>query len=193
MNYTEVINAIKDANLFDLYRLSVAIRHEMENPDRIKQLRQMFKEGDTVFYFSAAENRLRQAIVLQKNHKYVVVKNNDDQARWKIPYYLLNISKIDTDINTSHNRLSRNTLKVGEYVGFNNDGQTICGVIIRLNHKTVTFMTSSQHRGRGGYPCLFKVIDTDIVNQFDSKQTILWIQQENCEVGVSGIVNCEIM
>jgi len=180
MNYTEVINTIKSASLFDLYRLSVAIRNEMENPERIQQLRQIFKEGDTVFYFDAPKNQLQKAIVVQKNPKYVLVKNNEDQKCWNIPYYLLNISKIDTDINITRNdKLSKNNLKVGECVGFNRDGKTICGVILRLNHKTVTIMTGTQHRWRVVYSFLFKVIDGDIIQQFDPKEIALWIQQEN--------------
>ena len=39
MNYTDIMNTLKTASLFDLFRLGIAISHEVENPDRIKAVR----------------------------------------------------------------------------------------------------------------------------------------------------------
>jgi exopolyphosphatase/pppGpp-phosphohydrolase len=179
MNYTEVINSIKKASLFDLYRLNVAIHHEMENPERIAQIRNAFREGDLVSYFDAKNNKLEQARVLQKNLKYVVVENVRDHRRWNIQYFLLNLAKVDVDIHAGHNaKLSRNTLKVGDFVGFNKDGATIVGVIVRINHKTVSFITNGNCRWRVAYAHLFRIIDADIINQFDQKQVAFWLQEE---------------
>lgn len=178
MNYTEIVNSIKNATLFDLYRLSVAIRHEMENSDRIEQLRKVFKEGDIVSYFDAKNNKLEQAKVLQKNQKYVVVENINDHQRWNVQYCLLNLGQVDIDIHNHTAKLSKNTLKTGDFVGFNKDGVTIVGVIIRLNYKTVSLVTPDKHRWRVAYPYLFRIIDADIINQFDPKQIAFWIQEE---------------
>ena len=179
MNYTDVINTLKKATLFDLYRLSVAIRHEMENPARIQQVRQSFKIGDHITYFDELSNSLQSASVIQKNPKYAVVQNSQDQKIWRIPYYLLNLAHMKVDINAYHREpLTKNHLKVGDCVGFNKDGEEIVGIIIRLNYKTVTLMTKDHHRWRVSYPVLFRVIDADIIKAFDPKQLAQWIAEE---------------
>lgn len=182
MNYSDVLEALQSASLFDLYRLSVAIRHEMENSERIKQLRQSFKEGDVVSYFDDTTNSLQSATVIQKNLKYVEVKNTKDQKHWRIPYYLLNLAHVNTDIHAKHQeKLSQNMLKVGECVGFSKDGEQVVGIVIRLNHKTVTLITPNQHRWRVAYSLLFKVIDAEVANMFDPKQLAQWIEAESAE------------
>lgn len=182
MNYTEVIGAIKNASLFDLYRLNVAIRNEMENPYRVQQLKQSFKEGDTISYFDEESNSLKSAIVIQKNLKYVSVKNMDDQMYWKIPYYLLNIANVNVDIHSNQQEtLSKNNLKIGDCVGFNKDGEQIAGIVIRLNYKTVTLITKDHRRWRVSYQLLFKIIDADVVSTFDLKQLGGWVKEEECQ------------
>lgn len=186
MNYTALMNELQNASLFDLYRLSVAIRHELENPARIEKLRQYFKEGDSVSYFDQSTNAPQNAIVLQKNLKYVVVKNITDQKHWKIPYYLLNLSNVDINIYPNHQqKLSKNNLRVMDCVGFNHDGQEIFGIVIRLNQKTVSLITKDQHRWRVSYGVLFKVIDADIIKQFNGVQIAHWIKTEETKNKIS--------
>jgi hypothetical protein len=176
MNYTDVLNALKNASLFDLYRLSVAIDHEMENPERIHQVRQSFKEDDSISYFDRNTNSLIEAIVLQKNPKNVLVKNVKDQKIWSIQYCMLNIARTNVDIHSD--KLSKNNLKIGDCVGFNHDGREIAGIVIRLNHKTVSLITKDRRRWRVSYKLLYKVIDADIVNMFDTKQIAQWAKEE---------------
>jgi hypothetical protein len=57
-----------------------------------------------------------------------------------------------------------------DIVGFNKDGAQIIGIIVRLNHKTVTIITRENHRWRVSYNYLFKVIDADVINQFEPKR-----------------------
>ena len=180
MNYTEVFQVLQKASLFDLYRLNVAIRHEMENPHRIRQLRQAFKEGDTISYLNETTNALEIATVIQKNPKYVVIKHHSDQLHWKITYYLLNLDKVDIDIQANQQeKLSKNHLSVGEYVGFNKEGEEIVGVIERLNYKTVTLITADHSRWRVSYNFLFRVINAEATPKFDPKQLAHWIDTEN--------------
>jgi hypothetical protein len=171
MDYTEIMNAIKSASLFDLYRLNVAIRHEMENPERIEKLRLSFKKGDIVSYFNTKSNTLQQAKVLQKNIKFVLVENLQDHKRWNVRYFALNLEQVKVDIQNAHGeKLSKNTLKVGDIVGFNEDDKTVAGVITKLNPKTVSIVTIDHRQWRVYYSSLYRVIDADIVNQFDPKQ-----------------------
>lgn len=181
MNYSEILDTIKQASLFDLYRLNIMISYELENPKRIQQVRNTFKEGDIVSYLNTSSNRLEQAKVLQKNPKYVLVENISDHKRWNVRYCALNLKNIDFDLHntSSKGKLSKGDLRVGEVVGFNKDGTQIVGIITRLNYKTVTINTKDNHRWRVSYNYLFKIIDADLVNQFDPKQIAVWIQDEN--------------
>jgi len=166
MNYTEIINALQAASLFDLFRLSVAIRHEMENPKKIKEIRNAFKEGDTISYFDGVTNALRSGVVIQKNIKYVSIINTEDKCHWKITYPIINLGNVKTDIHASHPaKLSKNNLKVGDCVGFNHDGEQITGIVTRLNYKTISLITVDQRRWRASYSCLYKIIDADLAKR----------------------------
>lgn len=182
MDYSKTLHDLTEASLFDLYRLSVAIRNELENPIRLQLLRRAFKEGDTISYFSETRNALQSAVVLQKNPKYVVVRNSNDQKIWKIPYYLLNLAHVTVDIHAHpQEKLSKNHLKIGDCVGFDKDGEQIVGVVIRLNQKTASLATMDHRRWRVSYSLLFRVFDVDIVNAFDLKQVADWIAEENAQ------------
>lgn len=168
MNYTDFMNELKTASLFDLFRLATAISHELENPDRIKAVRLAFKVGDTLSFFDQAENALRAGMVVEKNIKYVTLRDKKDAYRlWKIPYCCLNLSNINTDIHVNRaEKLSKNNLKIGDCVGFNKDGEQIVGVVTRLNFKTVSLVTADHHRWRVSYSQLYKIIDTELAKQF---------------------------
>lgn len=160
MNYTEVMSALKSASLFDLFRLGIAIQHEMESPERIHAARKAFKVGDTVSYFDQSSNSLRSAIVIEKNIKYVSILDEEEKRCWKVPYCFLNLGSVNTDIQvTRQEKLSRNNLKIGDCVGFNKDGEQVSGVVTRLNHKTISLVTADHRRWRVGYSCLHKIID----------------------------------
>lgn len=168
MNYTEALNAIKNASLFDLYRLQSAISNELENPARIRSLRETFKVGDIISYFDSSKNALVEAVVLEKKQKNVLVQHVIDKSRWSIPYYFLNLDQVETDLNLgSKEKLTKNHLKVGDLVGFNHDGTPIAGIIIRLNQRTVSLLTLDNRRWRVGYNCLYKVIDAELASKFD--------------------------
>ncbi|HSW71054.1 MAG TPA: hypothetical protein VLH77_03640 [Gammaproteobacteria bacterium] len=168
MNYTEVLNVIKNASLFDLYRLECAISNELESPERIKKLREKFRVGDVVSYFDKNKNALIKAVVLEKNQKKVLVQHVIDKEKWNIPYYFLNIDYANTDMHPGHReKLTRNHVKVGEFVGFNHDGIDITGMIVRLNQKTASVATLDRGRWRVSYGCLYKVIDAELAAKFD--------------------------
>lgn len=166
MNYTEVLNTLKKASLFDLFRLTIAISHELENPERIKAVRQAFKIGDTVSYFSESANNLRSGVVIEKNIKYVSILHEKEKHIVKIPYCLINLGNIDTNIHPEHQeKLSKNNLKIGDCVGFNKDGEEVSGLITRLNFKTVSIITKDHRRWRVSYGCLYKIIDAEIAEE----------------------------
>jgi hypothetical protein len=63
-------------------------------------------------------------------------------------------------------KLSKNNLKLGDYVGFNKDGEQITGVVTRLNFKTMSLVTTDGRHWRVGYAHLYKIIDTELVKRF---------------------------
>jgi hypothetical protein len=168
MNYTDVLRSIKQASLFDLYRLNVAIQHELANPTRIAECRNLCAVGDTIHYFDAKANMQKEGILVEKKSKYVILQSPIDHKLWKIPYYLLNLHNVNTDIGTSaQEKLSRNTLKKGDGVGFNHDGKLIVGKILRLNSKSVSLLTPDNRRWRVGYSLLFRYIDAEFEKSFN--------------------------
>lgn len=174
MNYTDVMSALKTASLFDLFRLGIAISHELESPDRIKTARLAFKVGDSIPFFDEAANSLRTGIVIEKNIKYVTLRDEKDRFRlWKVPYCFLNLANVSTDIHCQHReKLSRNNLSIGDCVGFNKDGEQITGLVTRLNFKTVSIITADRRRWRVGYSCLYKIIDAELTKRFAELNTL---------------------
>lgn len=161
MDYSQIINEFKQASVFDLYRMSVAIKNEMESHHRIAEIQRMLVVGQDISYFDRTNNTLRPAKLLQKNQKYAVVLDLQTNTNWKIPYYLLNLQNVDTKIQTPHNKLDKNSLSVGDTAGFDYEGRKIIGKIVRLNFKTATLMTNDNKQWRVAYPLLFSVMDVD--------------------------------
>jgi len=93
----------------------------------------------------------------------LLVENIDDQQRWEIPFYYVNLDEVNTDIiGLSKMGLDKTQLKVGDLVGFqdkqNND---VHGIIIRLNQKTATIKTNTNTEWRVGYEWLYLVINVE--------------------------------
>ncbi len=161
MDYSKIIEALKQASLFDLYRLSVAINHQLENPQRVAEIRKRLKPGQLIRYFDPTENRLIEANVIELKRTQLLVENTYDRQRWTIPVYWVNLDEVNTDINVSpKTRLDKSQLSVGDIVGFpdkqNND---VHGEVIRLNQKSATIRTNVNTEWRVGYQWLYLVIE----------------------------------
>lgn len=170
MNYANLLSELNQASLFDLYRLRVAIGNELTNPTRLQAIKQKLSIGMALSYFDAAENRLIKAKLLELRQKNVVILDVEQQKRFVMPYYMLNIAGTETSIQASSDVLTINTLKVGDCVGFSKDGKDIVGIIKRLNHKTVTLATHSGTQWRVAYSYLYRIHDGEIAVESFSKQ-----------------------
>jgi len=163
MDYSKIIEELKQASLFDLYRLSVAINQQLENHRRLSEIKESLRPGKNISYFDDTENKLIEAKVIKLMRTRLLVENIDDQQRWEIPLYYVNLDEVNTDIiGSPRTRLDKSQLKVGDMVGFqdkqNND---VHGKIIRLNQKTATIKTNTNTEWRVGYEWLYVVIDVD--------------------------------
>ena len=162
MDYSKIIESIKNASGFDLYRLSVAIDFEMNSPKRIAAIKSSLIVGSTIHYFEAKANKLVRATISKLGVSHAHVKNIHDGAHWKIPYYMINTNNVDINIYDSTKKgLSKNELKIGDIVGFTHNGRNICGVTIRLNTKTASVLTTDNSKWRVSYGALSHVIDAE--------------------------------
>ena len=171
IHYNQLIEFLKDASLHEIYRLSQAIDNEQNDPQRIAKARKQFKQDDIIEYFDATTNTYIAARVRKKKIKNVSVQNIHDGAYWSIPYYMIKLNSRNMLFETSGRSLTRNTLKVGDSVGFNHDGEAIVGQIKRLNHKTVSLATKNHGEWRVHYRSLHPIIDgkTDNVRVIESE------------------------
>ena len=161
MDYSSIIESLRHASLFDLYRLNVAINQQLENPQRVDEIKRRLNPGQIIRYFDSVENRLVEARVVHLKRTQLLVENIHDQKRWLIPVYWVNLDQKNTDITVSAKKgLDKSQLKVGEIVGFldrqNND---VHGEIVRLNQKTATIRTNVNTEWRVGYQWLYLIID----------------------------------
>jgi len=166
MDYSKIIENLKQASLFDLYRLSVAINHQLENPQRIVEIKKHIKPGQTISYFESTENRLIEAKVINLKRTQLLVENTHDQQRWTIPLYWVNLDEVNTDIiSSSGRRLDKSQLRVGDIIGFQNKQNIdVHGEIIRLNQKTATIKTDTDKEWLVGYEWLHLIIDGEQVS-----------------------------
>ena len=162
MDYSEIIKALETASTFDLYRLQVAIGHLLEEPKRLKDIKRRLMPGQEITYFDRGENRLVRARVIKLKQTRLAVERNDNQDRWDIPFYWVNLEDVETDPPFSPNLvgMDKSQVRVGDRVGFENrEGEILCGEVIRLNRKTVTLVVDGEGQWRVAYSFLFPVIE----------------------------------
>lgn len=162
MDYPEIIKALETASTFDLYRLQVAIGHLLEEPKRLKAIKRRLKPGQEITYFDRGENRLVEARVIKLKQTRLSVERNDNQERWDIPFYWVNLENVETEPPFSPNLvgLDKSQVRVGDRVGFETRaGEILYGEVIRLNRKTVTLVVDGEGQWRVAYGFLFPVIE----------------------------------
>ncbi len=183
MDYTRILNELKEASLFDLFRLNAAISLLMDDPQRLQLIKRKLKINSQVTYFDKVANKLIPATILEIRRTTVLLSNYPDGKQWVIPLYMLNIDSVNTDIHKPANQkigINKTQLKIGDMVGFtdqNNVDQY--GEVIRLNQKTATIMINGRSQWRVSYKLLFAVMDgtKSYHNNETSLQTLLNLKQ----------------
>lgn len=168
MDFSDIMNQLEDASLFDLYRLNAAIDKEMENPERIEKVKRMIKPGDKIQYFLSEENRLVEADVLEIKRTRLLVRNKHDMKRWDIPFYMVNLENISVDIlpDSTDEGMSRHEIRVGDLVGFRDKANNkLRGKVLRLNQKTVTIFVEPNQKWRVAYRFLHPIVDGQKANE----------------------------
>ena len=163
MDYTFIIDELRSASLFDLFRLRAALNQQLEDPERIDQVRRRLRPGMPISYFDEAQNRLIEASVLELHRTRLLVENRHDNQRWSIPFGAVNIDGVETDIRAGAEQraIDRSRLKVGDAIGFRDrQNQDKYGRVVALNQKTATILTTDNQKWRVAYQFLFPVIDS---------------------------------
>ena len=162
MNYSNILEELNSASLFDLYRLQQAIRRSLEDPVRIGKIKGSLKVGQDIEYFDADENRLIEANIVELKRTRALVKNLHDGALWNIPFYHINLNHADVSISGSTGKLDRNSLKVGDKVAFKDrKGSERFGEVIKLNQKTAGVLVGAT-RWKVGYRLLSSIIEGEL-------------------------------
>lgn len=162
MNYSQILEALNKASLFELYRLQQAIRRSLEDPARIRQIKNSLRVGQDIEYFEAEENRLIEASIVALRRTKVLVKNRHDGALWNIPFYFINLDRADVAISNPTGKLDRNSLKIGDKVAFKDrKGNEQFGEVIKLNSKTAGVLVGTT-RWKVGYGLLSPIIEGEV-------------------------------
>ena len=168
MDYSKIMAELEGASLFDMYRLSVAINKELDDPNRIEQIKRMINKGDVITYFESSQNRLVQAKVLGIKRTRVHVEDLHDMKKWTIPFHMINIEDVSTDIThpTKPKGMNRNELKIGDFVGFRSKhNKNVRGQVIRLNSKTVSLFVEPDEKWRVSYSMLYPIVDGETAQE----------------------------
>jgi len=167
MNYSKILDELNNASLFELYRLEQAIRHSLEDPARIRNIKDSLKVGQAIEYFDAGENRLVEAIIIELNRTRLLVKNRHDGKLWDIPYYHVNLDHANIAISKPTGKLDRNSLKVGDKVAFKDrKGNELFGEVIKLNPKTAGVLVGTA-RWKVDYSLLSLIIDGELGSEMN--------------------------
>jgi len=164
-DFNSILQQIESWSLFELNRLRAAVSTVLSDPGRNNAIKHQLKTGMDVSYFCSDENRLIKAIIIDIRKTRVTVKNMHDGKRWDIPLYMLNLEGIDTSIKPLRREagLDRNSLKVGDFVGWNSKlGHDLYGVIEKLNPKMALVRLESGESWRVSYSLLFTVMDGEV-------------------------------
>ncbi|MGF1613631.1 MAG: hypothetical protein ACFCVA_06875 [Gammaproteobacteria bacterium] len=164
MNYSKILEELNNASLFDLYRLEQAIRRSLEDPVRIRKIKDSLRVGQDIEYFDAEENRLIGASIIELKRTRALVRNRHDGKLWNIPFYHINLDHADVSIASSTSKLDRNSLKVGDKVAFKDKkGNELFGEVIKLNQKTAGVLVGPT-RWKVSYRLLSSIIEGELGN-----------------------------
>ncbi len=174
MDYTAIITELNKASLFDLYRLNVAIHQELNDPTRLKLIKNNLKVGQLISYFDEAENRLIEATIIKLKRTKVLVENQHDDVQWNIPYYFINIDNLDTNINLKEKeKTNKNHIKVGDHVCFKDkEGNELFGEVIKLNPKTAGVLVGNT-KWRVAYSLLSPTISVEVEENVNNSSIVI--------------------
>jgi len=160
MDYASLLDALGKASLFDLWRLSAAIRRVLDDPNKNETIRANLRVGQSIRYFEAKENREIPGSVVEIKRSRALIQNDHDKKLWDIPFYMINLQQALVDFPVSLAKVSRDSLRVGDAVGYRSRTQReVYGVVVKLNRKTATVRLATGQQWTVSYSLLFYILD----------------------------------
>lgn len=158
-----IIESLKQVSLFELFKIKHFINKILDDPIKLQEIRNTLHLKQEVKYFDTSLNCEITAIIEKINKSTVFARNINDGKYWTIPFYMLNVTGIQSELKNPNGKVDRLTLKVGESVGFVNhiDNEEFYGIVVRLNQKTATVKLSTGEFWRVYYKSLFYVMNSN--------------------------------
>lgn len=162
MNFDSILDTLKQASGFELYRLRAMLDRVLDDPKWIIAVQKQLLIGQQINYYEDSSNTELTGQVLEFRRKHVVVRDPATNKRWLIAYTAINLGGADVKIREADRAgLSRHEVAVGDVVGFiDGEHRQRHGKIIRLNDKTVTLECDGQ-KWRVSYSYLHWVLGSD--------------------------------
>ncbi|PAJ71907.1 hypothetical protein CJF42_24170 [Pseudoalteromonas sp. NBT06-2] len=175
MDIQRIFEQLESASDFELFRLNSAIDKVLQDPQRIKKLRQKLTIGMHLDYFCQDRNKPIACVVTEIKRTRASVREIETLKQWSLPFYLLNLDHIETEL-VSNNviGMSKAELSIGSQVGFFNSkqNQEMLGQVMKLNPKRAVVLVEGVH-WTVPYEALFPIIESETV----SSQTVLLSQK----------------
>lgn len=158
-----LLKQLEQLSPFELSRINSAIHNILDDPERNNAIKRHLKIGMKISYFCEKLNSLVLATIVSIGNTRASVINEADGVKWNILLYTINLQNIDTNLSPkkTSSGLDRNTLKVGEHVGWHSKraGEELYGTVEKLNPKTACIRLGTGEAWRVYYPSLFLVTD----------------------------------
>ena len=163
MDFSKLLEELEPASSFELFRLRVGINRLLDDPKRVKAIRERLIIGHRIHFFDPDDNREYEGIIKKLNSTtLVVLQEKPARVKWTIPYYFINIERIETSIMNRKIGMSPNEVYVGQLVGYISDaGHEVHGQVKRINRKTATLDVGKSEEWRIPYRFLFPILDVE--------------------------------
>ncbi len=156
-----IYKQIETLSLFDLTRLHSAIYQLLDDPEKTLALKRHLTPGKKVSYFNSRKKALVEGVLLEVKNTKARIKDLSDNKVWLVRIRAISLDGVDIAIPCQRKSasLDRYSLKIGDRVGFEDDGHDLFGVINKLNPKRAVVQLSNGLIWHVHYSYLFLVTD----------------------------------
>lgn len=164
-----ILEQLSSWSLFDLDRLSSAVRDLLNNPAKQEAIKRHLTIGMNITYLDYDTNRLIEATIVDIKKTRAGVINLIDKRKWNIPFSCINLEGVDLSPLPKKRGLGldRSAFSVGETVGWSSRrfGHDVYGVIQKLNRKKALVKLGNGELWTVYYESLFPVMDGVIAEE----------------------------
>ena len=160
MNYQDILDQLKHLSLFDLSRLQLALKYELDNPAKVAQIRAKLHVGMKIEYFAYDLNAVVSGVICELNPKSLITQEDGDPTRWRIPYHVLCVDATPVQDKSNSNHLTKATTSIQMSVGFEHHGVLHFGKVVQRNPKKARVIVVGNKIWHVPYSMLFRVFES---------------------------------